>query len=96
MWALRHVEIKMRELIYGRNAVHECLRAKRREVYKLIRKVAPTDCTVLIIGESGTGKDLTAKAIHNQSRRRNEKFLAVDISTLSTTLLESELFGHVK
>lgn len=69
---------------------------KMLEVYKLIQKVAPTDCTVLIIGESGTGKDLTAKAIHENSRRKNEKFFAIDISTLSSTLLESELFGHKK
>lgn len=69
---------------------------KMQDVYQLIQKVAPTDCTVLIFGESGTGKDLTAKAIHNHSKRRNEKFFALDISTLSSTLLESELFGHVK
>lgn len=69
---------------------------RMQEVYGLIGKVAPTDCTVLIIGESGTGKDLTAKAIHNQSRRKKERFFAVDISTLPSTLLESELFGHVK
>ncbi|MGA9116657.1 MAG: sigma-54 dependent transcriptional regulator [Bacteroidota bacterium] len=66
------------------------------EVYRLIRKVAPTDCTVLLVGESGTGKDLTARAIHMESRRRKERFVAVDVSTLSSTLLESELFGHVK
>ncbi len=66
------------------------------EIYKLILKVAPTDCTVLIIGESGTGKDITAKAIHNRSNRREQKFFAIDISTLSPTLMESELFGHVK
>ena len=69
---------------------------KMHDVQKLIHKVAPTDCTVLIIGESGTGKDLTAKAIHNNSKRKGEKFFALDISTLSSTLLESELFGHVK
>ena len=67
-----------------------------QDVYRLIRKVAPTDCTILIIGESGTGKDLTARAIHNQSKRKSEKFFAIDLSTLSSTLLESELFGHVK
>ncbi len=66
------------------------------EVYNLIQKVAETDSTVLIIGESGTGKDLTAKAIHNRSKRKNENFSAVDVTTLSSTLLESELFGHVK
>ena len=67
-----------------------------REVYRLVQKVGPTDSTVLIIGESGTGKDLTAKSIHQQSKRRNNTFFAIDISTLSRTLLESELFGHVK
>jgi DNA-binding NtrC family response regulator len=67
-----------------------------REVYSLIQKVGPTESTVLIIGESGTGKDLTAKAIHQRSKRKKNKFFAIDISTLSSTLLESELFGHVK
>ena len=67
-----------------------------RDVYRLIEKVGPTESTVLIIGESGTGKDLIAKAIHQRSRRTKEKFFAVDISTLPSTLLERELFGHVK
>lgn len=69
---------------------------KMCEVYNLIEKVGQTDSTVLIIGESGTGKDLTAKAIHNNSKRKDENFFAVDVSTLSSTILESELFGHVK
>jgi len=67
-----------------------------KEVFRLIQRVGPTDSTVLIIGESGTGKDLTAKAIHHRSRRKNGKFLAIDFSTLTPTLLESELFGHLK
>lgn len=69
---------------------------KMCEVYNLIEKVGQTDSTVLIIGESGTGKDLTAKAVHNNSKRKKEKFFAIDVSTLSSTILESELFGHVK
>ncbi|MBM4177018.1 MAG: sigma-54-dependent Fis family transcriptional regulator [Ignavibacteria bacterium] len=69
---------------------------KAKIVFDLIRKVAQTDATILIIGESGTGKDLTARAIHNLSKRKDEKFFAIDISTLSTSLLESELFGYVK
>ena len=69
---------------------------KMCEVYSLIDKVAPTDSTVLILGESGTGKDLTAQAIHNRSNRKDKNFFAVDISTLSGTLIESELFGHTK
>jgi DNA-binding NtrC family response regulator len=70
--------------------------SRMQEVHSLIRKVASTDSTVLIIGESGTGKDLTAKAIHELSNRKTERFFAIDISTLSSSLLESELFGHVK
>jgi DNA-binding NtrC family response regulator len=69
---------------------------KMCEVYNLIQKVAQTDSTVLIVGESGTGKDITAKAIHNQSKRTSEKFFAIDVSTLSSSILESELFGHIK
>lgn len=69
---------------------------KMLEVYNLIDKVAQTDSTVLILGESGTGKDLTARAIHNRSRRKDYKFFAVDVSTLSSSLIESELFGYVK
>lgn len=70
--------------------------ARMQEVYELIEKVAPTEATVLIIGESGTGKDLTAKAIHSRSQRARQKFFAIDISSLSSSLLESELFGHLK
>jgi DNA-binding NtrC family response regulator len=69
---------------------------KMQEVYRQIRKVAPTASTVLIVGETGTGKELVARAIHDQSARRHERFFAVDCGTLSVTLLESELFGHVK
>jgi len=67
-----------------------------RDVFRLIEKVGPTESTVLIIGESGTGKDLTAKAIHQRSKRKDNMFFAIDISTLSSSLLENELFGHVK
>jgi two-component system NtrC family response regulator len=69
---------------------------KMAEVYNLINKVAPTESTVLILGDSGTGKDLTAKAIHNKSKRKNNNFFAVDVSTLSSSIIESELFGHIK
>ena len=63
---------------------------------KLIVRVAPTDTTVLIQGESGTGKELIAQALHHHSERRDKPFIAVDCASISESILESELFGHVK
>jgi DNA-binding NtrC family response regulator len=66
------------------------------EVFKKIERVAPLDSTVLLDGESGTGKELFANAIHTHSKRAANRFLAVDCNTFSPSLMESELFGHVK
>jgi len=66
------------------------------EIFDQIEKVAPTDSTVLLTGESGTGKELFARAVHAHSQRSARQFVAVDCSTLAPSLLESELFGHVK
>lgn len=65
-----------------------------RRVFDLIRRAAPTDANVLILGENGTGKELVAREIYRQSRRANEVFLRVDLGSLSGALFESELFGH--
>ncbi|CAG1018949.1 Regulatory protein AtoC [Burkholderiaceae bacterium] len=70
--------------------------AQMQNVYRLIAQCAPTNCTVLITGESGTGKEMVARAIHYNSLRKDRPFVPVDCTTLSETLLESELFGHVK
>jgi DNA-binding NtrC family response regulator len=67
-----------------------------QKVYRRIMQVAQTDSTVLITGDSGTGKELVARAIHKNSSRRDQPFVAVDCTSLAENLLESELFGHVK
>lgn len=67
-----------------------------QRVFSLIEKVAPTDATVLILGENGTGKGVAARAMHKRSNRANEVFINVDLGSISETLFESELFGHVK
>ena len=70
--------------------------AEMYKVYNIIQKVASTDASVLILGENGTGKELVARALHRNSTRRNDVFLSVDLGSISETLFESELFGHVK
>ena len=67
-----------------------------QEIFYKIEKIAPTDANILILGENGTGKDLIAKAIHQQSLRADKPFVKVDVGALTETLFESELFGHKK
>ena len=67
-----------------------------RKVEDLVRQVGPTDSAVLISGEAGTGKELIARIIHNQSSRRDKPFIVIDCAGVSGSLFESELFGHVK
>jgi len=67
-----------------------------KEAIRIIRNVAETEATVLIRGESGTGKELVARALHQESQRKSHPFLAINCAALTPSLLESELFGHVK
>lgn len=66
------------------------------EIFYKIQKIAPTDANILILGENGTGKDLIARAIHQQSLRANKPYVKVDVGALTDSLFESELFGHRK
>lgn len=65
-------------------------------VLQVMKKVARTDADVLVTGENGTGKELIVKEIHNNSRRADEAFVSIDIGTITETLFESEMFGHIK
>jgi DNA-binding NtrC family response regulator len=69
---------------------------KMLKIFDLIRIVAPTNATVLITGETGTGKEVIARAVHHQSKRRSKRFIATSCAALPESLLESELFGHEK
>ena len=66
------------------------------KIYKLVQKVAASSTNILISGESGTGKELVARAIHLNGPRRNKPFVAVNCGAIPETLIESELFGHVR
>lgn len=66
------------------------------DIFQKIKKIAPTDANILVLGENGTGKDLIAKAIHDHSLRAGNPFVKVDVGALTAGLFESELFGHKK
>ncbi|MBO7708236.1 MAG: sigma-54-dependent Fis family transcriptional regulator [Thermoguttaceae bacterium] len=95
---LRRLNREMRERLdekFGFNGVIGNSPAMLRAVDRL-KRIAPTDATVLILGETGTGKELFAQAIHQNSPRKNRPFVALNCAALSENILESELFGHVK
>ena len=94
---LRGENEALRKLVVGRSDDH-CPAASQgmRALDRLVAKVAPTDSTVLITGESGTGKGVIARAIHQQSHRANEPFIPVNCGAIPENLLESEFFGHTK
>ena len=83
------VEVKEKSLFVGRSSAME-------KVYKITDKVAKTDANVLILGENGTGKSALAKSIHENSNRKTEQFIHVDLGALNENLFESELFGYTK
>jgi DNA-binding NtrC family response regulator len=82
-------DVEQRQTVIGRSPAMV-------EVFKMVARAAPTKSTVLILGESGTGKEVIARSIHQHSTRAQRPFVAVDCGALTETLLESELFGHVR
>lgn len=95
----RDLKNKQRELQKQLNPNHQTFIAKSpamQVVIHTIDQVAITDANVLILGENGTGKELVARAIHNQSARSDEPFISVDLGAIPATLFESEMFGHEK
>jgi DNA-binding NtrC family response regulator len=96
--ALQAEVTALREKVYAQFAFHKILSKSTRmhDVFELISHVAQTISTVLIMGETGTGKELVARAVHDASPRKAEPFVAVNCAALPESLLESELFGHEK
>ena len=96
--ALRDRTKVLEEALSARNQFEDLVgqSSQMRSVFKLVETVSYSTATVLIQGESGTGKELVARAIHFRSPRKDKPFVAVNCSALSDTLLESELFGHMK
>jgi two-component system response regulator HydG len=99
--ALRRKETKttmtpamLGDSVIGREIIGES--ESMQEIFHKIEKIAPTEANILILGENGTGKDLVAKAIHQQSLRSDRPFVKVDVGALTESLFESELFGHKK
>lgn len=94
---MRNENRALRSIVLGEQERHCTLKsAAHEQVKRLIDKVAPTDNTVLITGESGTGKGVVAKEIHRHSRRAEAPFIPVNCGAIPENLIESELFGHVK
>jgi len=95
---LEHEHAYLQEEIKGSHNFDEIIgeSAPMKTMLEAVTQVAVTDATVLLLGETGTGKELTARALHSRSRRRDRALIKVDCATLPSGLVESELFGHMK
>ena len=98
-YALHELEVENRKLLQSRSSPLEGIIASSPSMLKVCRtveKVAATDATVLLLGDSGTGKELVARALHDLSPRADKKFVAINCAAIPENLLESELFGYEK
>jgi len=95
---LRNENLALREEIDRSSMFEEIVGSSEpmRQVVKQVEKIAPSDSTVLILGETGTGKELIARALHRRSRRANKAFIKVNCAAIPQSLIASELFGHEK
>ena len=95
---LRNENLVLREEIDRSSMFEEIVGSSKpmRQVLKQVEKVAPSDSTVLILGETGTGKELIARALHRRSKRANRAFIRVNCAAIPQSLIASELFGHEK
>lgn len=96
--SLHSENLKLKRELSEKNKINDIVgnSSRMQEVYEMIHRVVDSNATVLLRGESGTGKTLVAKALHYNSKRRDKPFVVVNCSALPETLLESELFGHEK
>jgi DNA-binding NtrC family response regulator len=91
---MKSLESEIKQIYDSESIIGE--NSSLREIMEIVKKVSPTDSTILILGETGTGKELLARAIHDRSRRGKGPFVPVHCASLASTLMESELFGHEK
>ncbi|MCK5829702.1 MAG: sigma 54-interacting transcriptional regulator [Methylococcales bacterium] len=85
---------ELRKVIHSAKLIYRS--TQMQSLLEMLSSVAPTDVTILVNGESGTGKEMLARAIHEQSPRKNKPLITVDCGAIAVSLMESELFGHVK
>jgi len=98
LYRLKEENIKLKKMAKATGSYHSIVGVSlpMQKIYEIIEETSPLDINILITGETGTGKELVARTIHELSRRKNYPFITVDCSSLTETLLQSELFGHKK